>query len=175
MIGFLIGTVCLVGLFMVLRRGRRFGCGSGWGGWGRHRRGRWGGHGHESWQGGWFLRGLFEELDASPAQEKVIRDAADELRDNARKLRDEVRGSRGDVAQAVRSTSFDETRIGEVFARHDAAIEAMRKAAVGAVAKVHAVLDDRQRERLADLIQSGPFGRGRDRDRARGGAYRSWM
>jgi Spy/CpxP family protein refolding chaperone len=176
MIGFLIGTLCLVGLFKLLRGGPWRWGGRGWGGWGR-RRGRWGGEGRD--EGGWdgasyFLRGLYEQLDTTPGQEKVIREAADELRDNARKLKDEVRGSRTDVAQAVRSPSFDETRIGEVFAKHDTAIESMRKAAVGAVAKVHAVLDDKQRERLAELIESGPF-RGRHRRHGHGGRDRAWM
>ena len=185
MIGFLIGTLCLIGLFKVLRHRRGFGCGPGSSRWGRgwggggwgHGRGRWGeGRGHDGpWDGAsFFLRGLYEQLDATPGQEKVIREAAEELRDNARKLKDELRGSRTDVAHAVRSPSFDETRIGEVFAKHDTAIESMRKAAVGAVAKVHAVLDDKQRERLAELIESGPF-RGGRRGRGDGGPYRAWM
>ena len=180
MIGFIIGTLCLIGLFKVLRGGRGFGsCGPGWSRWGH------GGRGRGRWGGGWrdddgwggpsvLLRGLYERLDASPGQEKVIREAAEELRESAHKLKGELGGSRADVAEALRSPSFDETRIGEVFARHDAAIETMRKAAVGAAAKVHAVLDDRQRERLADLVQHGPWARGRD-ERGRGGPYRSWL
>jgi hypothetical protein len=60
---------------------------------------------------------------------------------------------------------------GELYARHDRAIEDLRKAFVGATAKIHDALDERQRARLADLIESGPrfggggFGRGFYRSR----------
>ena len=189
MFGFLIGTACLIGLIKVLRGGFRRGYGhGGWsggscgggscgGGWGH--RGHGGHGGHDGWgdarQGdGWdrggpfWLRGLFERLGTSPAQEKVIRDAVDEMRRSASELRDEGRHTRGDVAKAVRSASFDETVMGELFARHDTHLEKMRKDTVGVIAKVHAVLDDRQREVLAQIIERGPFAGG-----FRGGPFRS--
>jgi hypothetical protein len=116
-----------------------------------------------------LLRGLFERLETTPGQEKVILEAADELHDAASKLKDEMRGTRADVARVVRGPAFDETLLGDVFSRHDSAIESVRKSAVGAIAKVHDALDERQRQRLADLIESGPgFGR-----RWSGGPYRS--
>lgn len=186
MLGFLIGTACLIGLIKVLRGGFRRGYGyGGWsggscgGGWGRGFRG---GHGH-GYEGGWgghehgagwdrggpfWLRGLFERLGTSPAQEKVIRDAFEEMWRSARELRDEGRATRGDVARAVRSASFDETVMGEMFARHDTHLEKMRKDMVGTIAKVHAVLDDRQRDVLAQIIERGPFGAA-----FRGGPFRS--
>lgn len=177
MFGFLIGTVCLIGLIKVLRGGYRRGYGHGGCGWsggscgGGYGRG-WGGHhgwdhggDHGGWERGGFrdggafwLRALFERLDTSPGQEKVIREAIDEVRRNASTLRDEGRATRADVAKAVKSPSFDETVMGELFARHDNHLEKMRKDLVGAIAKVHAVLDDRQRELLAQLIERGPFG-----------------
>jgi Spy/CpxP family protein refolding chaperone len=155
MFGFIIGTACLIGLVKVLRRGR-YACGAhgmgprpfggrGFGGWGGHRGGRQ-----------FFLSFLFDRLETTPAQEKVIVGALEELREAAWAQRGEMRKTRVDVAAAVRSPSFDETRMGELFARHDTAIEAMRRASVGAIGKVHAVLEDRQRERLADLIEAGP-------------------
>ena len=193
MFGFLIGTACLIGLIATLRRGGRChgsygggpwrsgGCsddgGSRWGSrWGG-REDAWGG-GEDRWGGGrrgfgrWFmLRAVFERLDASPAQEKVIAAAFEELRDGASKAREEVKSTRRDVARAVRGPSFDATIVGEVFARHDATLEELRKSAIGAVGKVHEALDERQRERLADLIESGPgFGSGR---RGYGGPYRA--
>ena len=171
MLGFFIGAACLFGLFKVLRHGR------GYGSWG-HRRGAcgqggWGGcgpgafrdHDGPSWRGrgggGFFLRGLFERLDTSPGQEKIIREAVDELRDAGSKFRGELRSTRADIARVMRGPSVDETHLGELFARHDTAIETVRKAAVGSLAKVHEALDERQRTRLADLIESGPgFARG---------------
>lgn len=171
MCGFLIGTACLLGLVVTLARGRSGGCGGGWRGrrWGGG--GPWaggsswdearGGHGpRNGWRGGerWLLRGLFERLDTTPGQEKVILEAFEELRTVGESMRGEVRRTRGDVAKAARSASFDETLMGELFARHDSEVETLRKAFVGAIAKVHAVLDEKQRERLAELIEGGaPF------------------
>jgi Spy/CpxP family protein refolding chaperone len=185
MLGFLIGTACLIGLIKVLRGGWRRGYGyRGWsggscgggscgGGWGRRHGGHdqdegWGGNRHD-WDrsGPFWLRGLFERLRTSPAQEKVIREAIDEARRSAAELRDEGRHTRDDVARAVRSPSFDETVLGELFARHDTHLERVRKDMVGVLAKVHAVLDDRQREVFAQLIERGPFAGG-----FRGGPFR---
>lgn len=154
-----------------------------WGGrggpWGGHG-GRWGGHGgpwgggpfrgrgepegdvQGRWEGrgfgreGFFLRMLFEQLDATPGQEKVIAAAMREVREEASKSRDELRKTRADIAKAMRGGSFDEVLFGELFARHDAVMEAMRKAAMGALGKVHEALDEKQRERLAELIERGP-------------------
>jgi len=178
MLGILIGTVCLIGLIKTLRWGRHRhawghgyggGCGSAYGGgcgsgYGRHRwGGGWGGHrDHDHGDGGgWggpgvMLRGLCRRLDATPGQEKVIVQAIEELREAARQQRGEIRSSRADVARAMREPSFDAVLFGEMFGRHDAALESLRKSAVGALAKVHDALDDKQRARLAELIESGP-------------------
>ena len=58
--------------------------------------------------------------------------------------------------------------MGEVLAKQDDALDKLKKAMVGSLAKVHAVLDSRQRERLADFIESGPR-------RSWGGPYRGWV
>ncbi|CAN92206.1 hypothetical protein predicted by Glimmer/Critica [Sorangium cellulosum So ce56] len=154
MLGFVVGTACLIGLVMTLKRGCRYDCGAAWGAGPRFfgRRG-FGGHGFRR---RFFLSFLFDRLGTTPTQEKVIVAAIDELRSAAEAQRSEIRSTRADVAAAMRSPSFDETRLGELFARHDTAIEALRRAAVGALGKVHAVLEDRQREQLADLIEIGP-------------------
>lgn len=158
MLGFVLGTACLIGLVMVLKRGRHACC-ARWDaeprGFGRRGFGRRG-FGGRGFRRRFFLSFLFDRLDTTPAQEKAIAAAFDELRAAADAQRGEIRSTRADVAAAMRSPSFDETRLGELFARHDTVIEAMRKASVGALGKVHAVLDDRQRERLADLIEIGP-------------------
>ncbi|MFO0759275.1 MAG: periplasmic heavy metal sensor [Byssovorax sp.] len=193
MLGFLIGTVCLIGLVKVLRRGRGWGygygghgcggygsygggCGGGFGGsrrWGGGYGGYGGGYGGP-WEGrgghggfdggpgfawggpGFFVRSLLERIEATKEQEKVIVKAMDEVRDEMKKHREELGKSRADIAKAMRSPSFDEVLLGELFARHDSVIEAMRRTVTGALAKVHAVLDDRQRAEVADLIESGP-------------------
>lgn len=172
MLGFVIGTLCLVGLIKTLRWGRHHGyggCGGhgygggGGGGWGGR---RWGGHHdhHARWGGGggWgggptvMLHGLFRRLETTPGQEKVILAAIDEVREAARKARGEARSTRKDVAGAMRAPAFDEVLFGEMFGRHDAEMTELRKAVVGALAKVHDALDEKQRAQLADLIESGP-------------------
>ena len=195
MLGIIIGTVCLIGLVKVLRHGRHGygrgyggGCGGGWGGGGRFRgyRDHGGGYGGDEggfrrggWGGGWgggpgfILRAIIDQLDATPEQEKVIAAAFREVRDEAAKNRAEARKSREDIAKAMRSPGFDEVLLGELFARHDTAIEGLRKAFTGALAKVHVVLDEKQREELAGLIEHGPgfFRRGPSRRRGFDPAY----
>ncbi len=211
MLGFILGTVCLIG-FIATARGR---CGSGPRGWhgghgggcgsracrgggcGRDGDPGFGGHGHGGpfghhhgfgggeqggpfWHRGgpraFFLRALFERLDASPGQERVILAAMEELRAAAEAHRGEIEASRRDLAKAIRSPGFDEAHLGELFARHDVAIEGMRKAFVGAMAKVHEALDERQRAVLADLVEAGPLGFARGFGGAwAGGPCRSWM
>jgi hypothetical protein len=124
------------------------GWGSEHGGWGR---GDYGGGGHV-----FMLRGLLSRLETTPAQEQVIRQAVGELRDAGAKLRGEGRRTRADVASAFRKPHFDEVLFGELYARHDREIEDLRKAVVGAGARIHDTLDERQRARLADLIEAGP-------------------
>lgn len=177
MVGFLIGTACLIGLLKVLRAGRRGECGAG--GCGAHRwHGGWHEH-HSGWGasevrggGAFWLRGLFERLDTTPGQEKVIKQALDEVMAATSLARGELEQTRRDVANALRGGVLDETQMGEMFARHDDKLREVRKAFVGALAKVSDALDEDQRRRLADLLErglGGRFGFGRF---AGGGPYR---
>ncbi|MBI5517637.1 MAG: periplasmic heavy metal sensor [Deltaproteobacteria bacterium] len=171
MLGFLIGTACLVGLCKVLRHGRSChgpwghhggcglhgGCGprGGFGGWRGEHQGPFGGGGAGGGPERWMLRGLFQRLETTPGQEKVILAAAEELRARAGTMRDSLWGARGDVARSFRAPSFDETAVGTAFARADESHEALRRAALDAIAKVYEALDERQRRELADLIDRG--------------------
>jgi hypothetical protein len=103
-----------------------------------------------------MARVISDRLEATPAQEKVIHDAVEEFREAATKLRGEGKKTRADVAGAFRKGHFDEVLFGELFARHDGALTELRKAFVGMGARIHDALDDKQRARLADLIESGP-------------------
>lgn len=172
MLGFLIGTACLIGLIKTLRWGRHghgHGYGGGCGGGGGYGRRRWsgGGWGDQEPRGGWggggwgggpsvMLRGLFHRLETTPGQEKAIMAAFDEMREATSAARGELRTSRADIAKVMRSPAVDEVLFGEMFARHDTELETIRKAGIGAIAKVHDALDEKQRARLADLIESGP-------------------
>lgn len=141
MFGFLFGTACLIGLVVVLKRGRH---------------GRFGYHGrHRGYGPRGALNALLARLDTAPGQEKVIVAAVDELFDRARDSGRELRDTRRDIAQAVRGERVDEARLTEVFGRHDAAIDKLRAGSVEALRKVHEALDERQRKILGDLIDSG--------------------
>jgi hypothetical protein len=174
MIGFLIGTACLIGLMKVLRRGRCHGYGYGYGGgcgggmrrgWGGHGghggHGPWGGHEGQGgrWGGGdmprWMLRGLFERLDTTPGQEKVILQAVEGLREQTRSAREALHATGGHAAKAFRGERFDESAMAEAFTKQDAALESAQKALFEALAKVHEALDERQRRELADLMERG--------------------
>ena len=141
MFGFLFGTACLIGLVVVIKRGRY---------------GRFGHHGrHRGYGPRGALNALLSRLDTAPGQEKVIVAAVEELVDRARDSGRELRDTRRDIAQAVRGERVDEARLSEVFGRHDAALDKLRAGNVEALRKVHEALDERQRKILGDLIDSG--------------------
>ena len=176
MIGFLLGTACLVGLVKVARHGRGCGdgpgygggsCGSGGyggGGWGRGRRGgfgRWGRRG-----GGigptMFLRHAFERLDTTPGQEKVILQAFDELQTVLKKAKGDFKGTREDFARAIRGEVLDEASVADIFMKHDTTISETRRGVVDQLHKIHEALTEKQREQLASFLEHGPregFGR----------------
>jgi Spy/CpxP family protein refolding chaperone len=183
MLGFFIGTVCLIGFLKLARLGRRRhggygrGCGGGhgYGGYGGGPDEYGGGFGGEGpgadWAGGgpfggegrggpfgrWFvMRRLFARLETTPAQEKVIKSAFDDLRAAATRVRSDAKAARPEVANAIRQEQFDETLFGEISHKIDEAAQAMRRATIDAIAKVHAVLDERQKKLLAELVESGP-------------------
>jgi Spy/CpxP family protein refolding chaperone len=158
MFGFIIGTVCLVGLIKVLRH--RHGWGGRDGGWHHHGHGH--GYGGESATGGfgggrrrWWLRSIFERLDTTPGQEKAILAALDELRDNRRVVRGEMDLTRADLARAVAGGLVDDATLEETFARHDRLLAQLRVSFVEALKKVTEALDERQRKQVARLLEGG--------------------
>ena len=133
--------------------------------WGHGSRGRWFDMGTFDGPAGdsprsFLLRRVLRRLETTPSQERALREATKELEDSVRALKAEARRSRDDLAGVWRRSSVDEVVLGEMFARHDGALDSLRKAFVGWTIKVHDILDDTQRERLADLVERGPrFGR----------------
>lgn len=107
-------------------------------------------------RGGFVLRAVLDRLEVSPAQGKTIRAAWDEMRAELRTLSPEPKQTRADLAAALRKPAFDEVLLGELFARHDEALRRARKAFVGFTSKVHDVLEEEQRARLATMLERGP-------------------
>ena len=142
MFGFLFGTACLAGLIFNLRRARwhhRHG--------GRHGGGRW------SWRG--RMRWLFERLDTSPGQEKVMVQAADDLTEAFEKMRDELRTTREAIARSLRGETFDSASLSELDAKHDELVANLRRTLRTSLSKIHEALDPKQRRELADLLEHG--------------------
>lgn len=143
MFGFVFGTACLAGLFATLRRGR----------YGYH-------HHHHSGHGGrWSarprLRWLFERLETSPGQEKVIVKAVEDVREAFAKVKDQWGPSRTALAGSMRGEHFDGAMLRELFSRHDVALETLRNAAQDGLSRMHEALDPNQRRELADIIEHG--------------------
>ncbi|MCY1046078.1 hypothetical protein OV208_32500 [Corallococcus sp. bb12-1] len=144
MFGFIFGTACLAGLFVTLRRGRH-----------GHRHGHYAyGHGGR-WSARPRLRWLFERLETSPGQEKVIVKAVEDAREAFAKVKDQWGPSRTSVAGSLRSEHFDGAMLRELFSRHDVALETLRSAVKDGLSQVHEALEPGQRRELADIIEHG--------------------
>ncbi len=140
----------LLGIFLVLKL---LGCGRRCRrrrGRGRHRAGRSG------------LSFLFQRLGTESGQEETIRDILEEFQATTKEVRGEVFEGFETIADALTGEDFEHGVVGEVWARQDDSIEKVRLAATRALGQIHAVLNQKQRERLAELIKrgrrSGPFG-----------------
>lgn len=162
--------------FAAARKARRchraYGCGHhGWHGWHHdhhHDHGPWGGGGGSwgrgGWSGRWQRRDLYmvlSRLDATPAQERAIVGEIDRLRERLYSAKAAVRDARPDLAAAIRGPSLDDAALGAVLGRVDTATVEARSAITEALRNIHGLLDERQREQVADLIDNGGWHRGR--------------
>jgi hypothetical protein len=144
--------------------------GCGWeGGWEGER--GWGGRGGRGLGGRarmwrrFVMRRVFATLDTSPAQERAILAELDQLEQTARAAGELLRGGQAELAQVMGSAELDEQALAAATSRIDAAAAQVRDGGVGALRAVHALLDDPQRARLAELLERKPWWRG-------GGMYR---
>jgi hypothetical protein len=138
-------------------------CGPG-GGWGH----RWRGHeerhaGGEGWEGeggGSFgvrrpLRFLAYKLDLDDRQVTELAKILDELKTERAQAEVDRRRSLAAFADSVGGASFDEARAGEAGKLRVGSAERLRDAVSAALQKIHALLDDEQRGKLAYLIRTG--------------------
>jgi uncharacterized membrane protein len=150
--------------FAAMRKARR--C-HAYGGCGGHH--GWHGHswGHHGYRRNWMLHGLLARLDASPAQERVIIGEVDRVRERLWTAKSSLRDGRADLGAAIRGPVLDDAALGAVLGRVDAATGEARAAVLDALRNIHAVLDDKQRAILGDMLdRSGSPWRGG------GGPYR---
>jgi Spy/CpxP family protein refolding chaperone len=158
MLGFIFGTLCLIGFIAVWRRRRGWGWyGCGWGPGGHVHGGRVHG-GRFGWRRRFGLYRVFEELDTSPGQEKAIRAALDELRGVLATLRPQLEQARQSVAAALTSAPFDGEALERTLQGRIADASSCGPALAVALGKIHEALDADQRKRLARLVDALPHG-----------------
>ncbi len=148
--------ICLaigIGLLGVAAMRRARYC-HGHGGHGSHGWRGWHGHGHHGHHGGrnWMLNAALARIDATPAQERVIVGEIQKLQERMYGARTNLKGARGDLAAAIRGPMLDDAALGAVLGQVDASTGEARSAMIEALRNVHAVLDDRQRATVGDLI-----------------------
>lgn len=145
------------------------GCGGSSCGPGESRHGGRHGHGHgygggdeeaEGFGGGPFgvrrpLRFLAYKLELDEKQVAELARVLDDLKTERAQGEVDRRRSLSGFADAVAGPTFDATRAKESAALRVATAERLRDAVTAALGRLHALLDNDQRERLAYLIRTG--------------------
>ncbi len=144
MSGILVGVLATLAILAVLRALRFL----AW----RRRWPRSSRHGPRS---GWMARRLARRIDATPEQERLLLEEMDAVRLALREARMGFLASREDLARALEADEVDASSLESMGARELARLDAVRRRATEALARVHAALDGRQRRALAELLRSG--------------------
>ena len=102
------------------------------------------------------LRRLFYTLQATPAQERALRDLIHTARDQLQQLHLDSREFRREIGDIVRADKFDEVR----FVGAEAKVGEKFRQATGVIRttfeQMHEILDVYQRAKVADWLTSGP-------------------
>lgn len=121
-----------------------------------------GGGGHADDDGGGWnfgvrrpLRFLAHKLELDEPQVAELAKILDELKTERAQAEVDRRRTVAAFADALSGATFDEARAKEGGALRVQSAERLRDAVVGALGKIHALLDDDQRARLAYLIRTG--------------------
>jgi len=131
----------------------------------------WGGHGHGPGHGGGFggfgggdgdgfgvrrpLRFLAYKLELDERQVGELARILDELKTERAQAEVDRRRTVSAFADAVAGSAFDQARAKEGADLRVASAERLRDAVTKALSRIHALLEDDQRERLAYLIRTG--------------------
>jgi hypothetical protein len=143
MVGYVLGGVALAVLLVVGARRRHHG-------WHRH------GHGHgRRFFARRVLYRVLRRLDATPAQERLVRDEVFGVVDSVKGLRDKAKAARTALAAALRDETLDSQKLAAVMREQEELVTTVRDRVVEALTRVHASLDGRQRQELADAFERG--------------------
>lgn len=108
--------------------------------------------------GGWMLRRLFRRLETRPEQEAAISSEAEALAAELRALRQDGHALREEIADLVGAPALDGGALDAALAARLERLGNLRARAAEAISRLHAVLDDRQRQLLAGLLRTAGQG-----------------
>ncbi len=103
---------------------------------------------------GW--RHLIGRLDATPAQERALRELMLSARDQLCELHFDARRVREEIGEAVRGEKFDETRFAEAETKMSEKFRQASGVIRNTLGQMHEVLDSRQRAKVARWLATGP-------------------
>jgi hypothetical protein len=101
------------------------------------------------------LRFLAYKLELDEKQVSELARILDELKTERAQAEVDRRRTLSGFADAVQGEAFDQTRAKEAADLRVASAERLRDAVTKALGRIHALLDNDQRERLAYLIRTG--------------------
>jgi len=101
------------------------------------------------------LRFLAFKLELSEDQVSVLATVLDDLKTERAQAAVDQRRRVSALAEAVASTVLDEQQLASVGAEQQKSEERIRNAVASALRKIHTLLDDEQRKRLAYLLRTG--------------------
>jgi Spy/CpxP family protein refolding chaperone len=101
------------------------------------------------------LRFLAHKLELDERQMAVFAAALDELKTERAQAAVDQRRRVSTLAEALEKSDFDEQKLSEAGAQQERSASQVRAAVERALRKIHAVLDDEQRKRLAYLLRTG--------------------
>lgn len=111
---------------------------------------------------GFGHRRLMRYLDASPGQERVIREAMSDVWGSARALKDAFEPGKKQLADLMEHQTLDKRDVEQWLEVQEANLAPLRERLADAAARIHEVLDTEQRKKLAKMVERGPrfYGRG---------------
>jgi Spy/CpxP family protein refolding chaperone len=101
------------------------------------------------------LRYLAWKLGLNEAQVAELAAILDELKIERAQAAVDARRSTSHLADAVASGSFDDVKAAEAGASRVKSAERLRDAVTRALKRIHSILDDEQRKKLAYLLRTG--------------------
>jgi len=103
---------------------------------------------------GW--RRLIGKLDATPAQERTLRELLLSARDQLSELHFDARSLRQEIGESVRGERFDEARYADAEAKMSEKFRQASGVIRSTLEQAHEVLDSRQRAKVAKWLMVGP-------------------